>query len=484
VKIGRLVILSALGLAWTVQVSPLPGVAALEAQAPAAATAQRVPLTAGRSTVLATDFEIVRIAVTNPTVADAVVVQPREVLIDGKAPGTVSLIIWGSTERRQYDVVVEPAISTLEQRLQALFPGEDIHVTANDEAIILSGRVSSNVVSLRAAEIATATSSKAKVINLLQLPGGAESQQVLLQVRFAEVSRTALRELGVNLFTSPMGIGNTVGRVTTGQFASPGFQNLRWTKANGDFGGEVTSAEGEFTLSDLLNIFILNEKFDLGVTIRALQNKGLFQSLAEPNLIAYNGQDASFLAGGEIPVPVVQGISNAVSVQWKEYGIRLNFTPTIAGDTIRLKVRPEVSTLDFPNGITLSGFRIPALSTRRAETDVELRDGQSFAIAGLLNNISQDLVSEVPGLAKLPIIGYLFKSSQVRAERNELMVLITPRLVRPLNPDEVPPLPTLQNRFLPVDESLGGKLEGGGGLVDAPEVKNPKRAEESRKEPQ
>jgi pilus assembly protein CpaC len=479
VKIGRQAVLTMLGIALTVQVRAWAlALPAAEQQVAAAPAAQRVPLTAGRSTVLLTDFEIVRIAVTNPAVADAVVVQPREVLIDGKAPGTISLIIWGSTERRQYDVVVEPAISTLEQRLQALFPGEDLHVTANDEAIILSGRVSSNVVSLRAAEIATATSSKAKVINLLQLPGGSESQQVLLQVRFAEVSRTALRELGVNLFTSPMGIGNTVGRVTTGQFAAPGFQNLRWTKANGDFGGEVTSAEGEFTLSDLLNIFILNEKFDLGATIRALQNKGLFQSLAEPNLIAYNGQDASFLAGGEIPVPVVQGISNAVSVQWKEYGIRLNFTPTIAGDTIRLKVRPEVSTLDFPNGITLSGFRIPALSTRRAETDVELRDGQSFAIAGLLNNISQDALSEVPGLAKLPIIGYLFKSSQVRAERNELMVLITPRLVRPLNPDEVPPLPTLQNRFLPVDESLGGKLEGGGGLVDAPEVKNPKRAKE------
>ena len=135
-------------------------------------------------------------------------------------------------------------------------------------------------------------------------------------MRFAEVSRQALRELGVNLFTSPMGIGNTVGRVSTGQFTAPGFQGLRWTKANGDFGGEVTSAEGEFTFSDLLNIFILNERFDIGATIRALQNKGLFQSPAEPNLIAYNGQDAAF-AGGEIPVPIVQGISNAVSIQWK-----------------------------------------------------------------------------------------------------------------------------------------------------------------------
>jgi pilus assembly protein CpaC len=432
-------------------------------------------LTAGRSIVLPTDFQITRIAVTNPAVADATVVQPQEVLIDGKTAGTVSLIIWGATERRQYDVVVEPGVSTLEQRLQALFPGEDLHVTANDEAIILSGRVSSNVVSLRAAEIAAATASKARVVNLLQLPGGSESQQVLLQVRFAEVSRRALRELGTSLFTSPLGINNTLGRVTTQQFAAPGFDNLKFTKEGTGFGDKVTSAEGEFTFTDFLNLFLFSERFDIGAMVRALSSRGLFQSLAEPNLIAYNGQEAGFLAGGEIPVPVVQGgTSNAVTVQWKEYGIRLNFTPTIAGDTIRLKVRPEVSTLDFPNGIVLQGFRIPALSTRRAETDVELRDGQSFAIAGLLNNMSQDDLQQVPGLAKLPIIGHLFKSRAERAERTELMVLVTPQLVRALNPDEVPPLPTLQRRFIQPGEGIGGTIDGGGGIQDGPELTNPK----------
>lgn len=441
---------------------------------------QRITLTAGRSTVLSTDFAITRIAVTNPAVADAVVVQPQEVLIDGKAPGTISLIVWGTTERRQYDLVVEPGVSTLEQRIQALFPGEDIRVNANEEAIILSGRVSSNTISLRAAEIAGATASKAKIVNLLQLPGGSESQQVLLQVRFAEVSRQALTELGVSFFTSPTGIGNTLGRVTTQQFAVPGFDNLSASKANSDPGSAVTSASGNLTFSDFLNLFLFSERFDIGAMVRALNQKGLFQSLAEPNLIAYNGQEASFLAGGEIPVPVVQGISNAVTVQFKEYGIRLNFTPTIAGDTIRLKVKPEVSTLDFPNGIVLSGFRIPALSTRRAETDVELRDGQSFAIAGLLNNMSQDDAQEIPGLARLPIIGHLFQSKSNRVQRNELMVLITPRLVRPLNPDEVPPLPTLQRRFLPPTEGIGGELEGGGGVQDAPAPAKPGDADKKK----
>jgi pilus assembly protein CpaC len=432
---------------------------------------RRVSLTAGRSTVLMTDYDITRIAITDPAIADAVVVQPREVLIDGKAAGTVSLIIWGSNERRQYDVVVDPGVSTLEQRLQALFPGEDIRVNTNGDAVILSGKVSSNQIALRAAEIATASAQKLKVVNLLQLPGGSGSQQVMLQVRFAEVSRRALRELGVSLFTSPTGIENTIGRVTTQQFSAPGFQNLEWSKTSNNFGSSVTSATGEFTFGDFLNVFLLSEKYDIGAMIRALRSRGLFQSLAEPNLIAYNGQDASFLAGGEIPVPVVSGTTNSVGIEWKEYGVRLNFRPTVAGDTIRLHVKPEVSTLDFPNGILLSGFRVPALATRRAETDVELRDGQSFAIAGLLNNLSQDDLNAVPGLSKLPIIGHLFRSKAERAEQTELLVLITPQLVRPLNPDEVPPLPTLQQRFLKRGDDVGSKLEGGGGVVDAPEKK-------------
>ncbi len=434
----------------------------------------RVSLTAGRSTVLATDFDIVRVAVTDPAIADANVVDRREVLIDGKAAGTVSLILWGAGVRRQYDVVVDPGVSTLQQRLQALFPSEEIQVSANGDAVILSGRVSSNAVALRAAEIAAAASAKAQIVNLLQLPGGAGSQQVLLQVRFAEVSRRALRELGVSLFTSPTGIESTIGRVTTQQFTAPGFEGLEWTKNSNNFGSPVTSAEGQFTFGDFLNVFLLSQKYDLGALIRALRSRGLFQSLAEPNLIAYNGQEANFLAGGEIPVPQVSGASGNVSVTYKEYGIRLNFRPTVAGDTIRLRVRPEVSTLDFPNGILLSGFRIPALSTRRAETEVELRDGQSFAIAGLLSNLSQDDVNEVPGLAKLPIIGHLFRSRSERAEQTELMVLITPQLVRPLNPDEVPPLPTLQQRFIRRDDQVGGQLQDGG-VADAPDVEAPRK---------
>jgi pilus assembly protein CpaC len=224
--------------------------------------------------------------------------------------------------------------------------------------------------------------------------------------------------------------------------------------------------------ADFLNIFYFNRDEGFGAVLKALQGRGFLQSLAEPNLIAYNGEEASFLAGGEIPIPVVQGVSGQVAVQYKEFGIRLTFRPTIAGDVIRLKLRPEVSALDFQNGVILAGFRIPALSTRRAETDVELRDGQSFAIAGLMNNISQTDRQAIPVLSRLPIIGNLFKSKAERAEQTELMVLITPRLVRALDPDEVPLLPTRPQDFIDPTGDEGRPPQPG--MSDAPEGEQPR----------
>jgi pilus assembly protein CpaC len=434
-----------------------PAGSTVPAGAPAAAQAidrdRVLLLTAGRSMVLPTTFDIIRIAITDPKIADAVVVQPREVLIDGRSAGTVSLIVWGTGNRVQYDVVVDPGVTTLQQTLNQIFPGEEIRVSLNDEAIILTGQVSSNAVMLRAGEIAGGTKAGARVINLLQLPGGSASQQVMLQVRFAEVNRSALIEAGFTFFANAQ---RFTGRTTTQQFAAP----------------DLTSDDqGRETLfSDLLNLFFFDRREGIGAVIKALESKGQFQSLAEPNLIAYNGQEASFLAGGEFPVPVVQGATGTVSITWKEFGVRLTFRPTIAGDVIRLKVSPEVSALDFNNGITLEGFRIPSLITRRAQTDVELRDGQSFAIAGLLNNISQEDRAAIPILGAIPIFGTLFKSKAERADRTELMVLITPRLVRALDPDEVPPLPTRSKSFLPAP-SGEGEASGKSGVVDAPVIK-------------
>jgi pilus assembly protein CpaC len=422
---------------------------------------QRIQLTTSRSTVLTTNFDIIRLAITNPNIADATVVQPREILIDGKAPGTVSLILWGEGDQRtQYDIVVEQPTSTLEQQLHLLYPGEDVTISTSEGATILSGRVSSTNVMLRMGEIAQASLPKAQLINLIQVPGGSDTQQVMLQVRFAEVNRRLLTQAGLTLIASR---ANFSARTTT-------------TTGSVQNGGDGT---GLF-FSDFLNLFIFDRVHGIAGVLRALQSTGAFQSLAEPNLIAYNGQEASFLAGGEFPIPVVQGNTGSVTVAFREFGIRLNFTPTIAGDAIKLRVRPEVSALDFANGVTLAGFRIPALTTRRAETSVELRDGQSFAIAGLLDNISENDTDAIPVMSRLPIIGPLFKSKNKRAEQTELMVLITPRLVRPLDPDEVPPLPTSGDDFLkPASETprqgdIGQQLDGAAGAVDAPSPRTPR----------
>jgi pilus assembly protein CpaC len=441
--------------------APAPTPAAVAAQ-DAQDVFAKVRVTAGRSTIVPTDFDVTRIAVTNPAVADAVVVEPREIMVDGKTAGTISLIVWGSSTRKQYDVIVEQPVAPIEQQLRSLFPGEDVTVSTSEGATILSGRVSSTNVMLRMGEIAAASIPKAQLVNLLKVPGGSDSQQVMLQVRFAEVNRKALTEAGLGLFLTHE---RFLARSTTQQFNAPTF--------------ESDAGQDKVVFSDFLNLFLWDKELGVGGVLRALQQSGGFQSLAEPNLIAYNNQEASFLAGGEFPVPIVSGAAGSVSVSWKEFGVRLNFTPTIAGDVIRLKVTPEVSTLDFANGITLEGFRIPALTTRRAQTVVELRDGQSFAIAGLLDNQTQNDKAAIPILSKLPIIGPLFKSKADRAEQTELMVLITPRLVRALDPDEVPSLPTNPDIFLKKPGApkgsggVGGQLDGGAGMVDAPQAGAP-----------
>ena len=297
---------------------------------------------------------------------------------------------------------------------------------------------------------------------MLQVPGGGGSQQVMLQVRFAEVNSRAVRELGVSLFSSRTGF---TARSTTQQFAAPNFDSQANAGSNAIQG---------LVFADYLNLFFFQRNQGIGAVVKALEQNGWFESLAEPNLIAYNGQEASFLAGGEFPIYAVGGNGSA-NISYKEYGVKLKFRPTIAGDVIRLHVRPEVSALDFANGISAAGVRIPALTSRYAETEIELRDGQSFAIAGLLDSIGQEDKQGILGLSNLPIIGAFFRSKANRTERTELMVLITPRLVRPLDPDEVPPLPTV---IKPGGGRGGGGgtgsggvsdyMQGGAGMVDAP----------------
>jgi pilus assembly protein CpaC len=435
------------------QIGPAPAASNNAAAGSGSALAPtRVELTVGRSTVVEVGAPIARVSLTSAEIADALVTSPTQLLLNGKVPGTISMFVWErSGVLRQYEILVQRDLEKLSEQMRTLFPTENIEVRGNGSSVVLAGSVSNKEVVERAVNIAAGFVAKRDdVVSLLQVQDAPPARQVLLRVRFAEVSRSALTDLGVSFFTSPTGVENTLGRVTTQQFDAPGFQKLEWTKESFDFGAPVTSAKGEFTFGDFLNLFLFSQKYDLGLMLKALQTRGLFQSLAEPNLVAESGKEASFLAGGEFPIPVVQGGAgvNAVSVQFKEFGVRLNFTPTVVGDRVRLKVRPEVSTLDFANGVVLSGFRIPALSTRRTETELELRNGQTFAIAGLMNNEVASTMQKIPGIGDIPILGYLFRSKGARKEQTELVVMITPEILTDNSPGVTNRLPRQHEQFL------------------------------------
>jgi pilus assembly protein CpaC len=420
------------GLAVIVLVAIIGGGSAIRAEDTAT-----VKLTVGRSTVVNTEKPIARVSLTSADIADALVTEPTQLLIQGKVPGTISMFVWdrGGAMRR-YDVTVERDLAALSQQMRDLFPGESISVVPNGKAVVVSGTVTSKRVADKAVEIAAGhVEKKEDVVNLIQVREG-PPPQVLLRVRFAEVSRSALTELGASFFTGPNGSHDWVGRVTTQQFPAPAF--------------ESSNGQNKLVFSDFLNLFLFDLKNDLGAVIKLLQTRGLFQSLAEPNLVAESGKEASFLAGGEFPVPIAQGGSAALSitVMFKEFGVRLNFTPTVIGSRVRLKVRPEVSTLDFTNAIVLQGFRIPALSTRRTETELELQDGQTFAIAGLLNNTATESLQKVPGIGDIPVLGYLFRSKAAQKNRTELVVMITPQILPSNSPGVTPNLPRLQEPYL------------------------------------
>ena len=417
-----------------------------------AGDAESVHLMVGRSAVLDTGGTIARVSLTSADIADALVTSSSQVLINGKMPGTISLFVWdrGGALKR-YEVVVQRDLARLSEQLINLFPGESITAHSNGKSVVLSGSVTHKDVVEKASSVAAGyVDKKEDVVSLLQVRESG-ANQVLLRVRFAEVSRNALTELGAGFFTSPTGVKNTLARVTTQQYPSPTFTDLKWTKESGDFGAPVTSAEGKFNFGDFLNFFLFSQKYDLGTMVRALQSRGLFQSLAEPNLVAESGKEASFLAGGEFPVPIAQPTNGgtSVTIMFKEFGVRLNFTPIVNGDRVHLKVRPEVSTLDFANGVTLQGFRVPALSTRRTETELELENGQTFAIAGLINNTMNKTLQKVPGIGDIPILGLLFKSQAAQKDRTELVVMITPEILPRGSSGVSPNLPKLQEPFLP-----------------------------------
>ncbi len=400
---------------------------------------EALDLTVGKSMLLDSMFPMERVSIGLGGFAEVTAVGPNEVLVNGKAPGETTLIIWQDDgSKLYYDVSVRPSrflgnsrLELAERQINEELPGQNISLSLQDDTLFLRGKVRDLTNAERAFSIA---STSGKAVNLLYVDVPPQEPQILLKVKFASVDRNLSTQLGSNLFGT--GAANTIGSVSTGQFSPPTIPGV-----------STGSGSASATLSDALNLFLFRPDLNLGATIKLLESRGLLEVLAEPNMLAQNGKEASFLAGGEFPFPVVQGStgggSAAVTIQFREFGVRLGFVPTITPrGSISLRVAPEVSALDFTHGLTVNGFAVPALTVRKLDTSIELKEGQTFALGGLLDNRVTDTLEKIPFIGDLPVIGKFFQSRSRNKENTELLVLVTPELVRPI--PQGTPLPQLK----------------------------------------
>jgi pilus assembly protein CpaC len=405
-----------------------------------------------RSIVLDHDARIRRVSVSNSDIAEAVAVSTKEILLNGKAQGDTTLTLWDAAgSRSEYEIHVLPSAAQIEAVKTELLKevGPAAAITVEGKNVFLRGTVPDEVAADRALSIA---STLGKVVNLLRVSVAPGEPQILLKVRFANISRNATQQLGFNLFTADQkGLAN----VTTGQF--------------GSHPTGIASPANSITFTDLLNVFYFRPDLNIGAFIEALEAKSLLEILAEPNLLTVSGRPASFLAGGEFPFPTIQGGAAGVgqiTVQFKEFGIRLGFLPTITPrGTIRMTVSPEVSSLDYTNGLVVNGYSVPGLATRRVQTEVELEAGQSFVIAGLLNNQTQEQLNKIPGLSNIPLLGKLFESRSITKSNTELLVMVTPELVKPIpagvkGPEIKMPLPYLKESSPTAPQNPGAAVTG------------------------
>jgi pilus assembly protein CpaC len=390
----------------------------------------RLEVTIGKSQVIDLKEPFTRVSVTNPNIADVFAITPNQILVNGKASGVTSLVVFYPGKTLFFDLVVQTDLALLGERLKQVAPRDDIQVQPAQDAIILKGTVASENLIAAAVDVASVFAPKGRVVNLLAL-AEYKPPQVLLQMHVAEVSREALRELGFSIralgntiqgasfpgtpFFPPLGLLSTVtpggfGNTVVGQ-STPAFQ---FTSPVGGSGFFVSSGQRDFA----------------GI-VQALAERNLLRTLAKPNIVTQSGKEAKFISGGEFPFPVAQQ-NNTITIEFKEFGVSLLFTPNVVdGEVINLKVRPEVSSLDFSQGLVIQGFNIPVIRKNQAFTSVNVKDGESFAIAGLINNVVRQSVGKIPLLGDLPIIGALFRSARFQNNETELLFMVTVKLVKP-----------------------------------------------------
>lgn len=372
-------------------------------------------LSVGKSQVITSRSPLDQVVIGNPAIADIKLLSNNQVLILGIKPGHTNLVFRDKNRSlvAVVDVAVGYDIGQLKRKLWEVMPDEQgIEVRASNDQVILSGQISSLLAMDKLLAVAQSHVPKERIINMLQIGGG---HQVALEVRIAEIARRSLRELGVGATFTDSGANKLV--TGTSGIASANTPFL-----------DVSYATSRFGIDNI------------DMQLQALEQTGMARVLAEPNLTAMSGHEASFLAGGEVAIPVSQtgALGGAVTVEYKEFGIGLKFTPTVLGrEKINIKLNAEVSSIDNANAIRAAGFTIPGISTRRAGTTVEVGDGQSFVIAGLLQKDMNNVVNEIPGLGRIPVLGALFRSTDFRRNETELVVVVTPRMVKPVNSDKI-----------------------------------------------
>ncbi len=387
-------------------------------------------LVMGRSMVMHGVSTLKRVYVGNPGVLQSFTAGPSEIVLTGKSTGVSSLVLWDTSDQsRLYTVVVDTDPAELQKSLTAAYPLAHIAVDGREGRMYLNGTVPTQDVADAAQKIAGVyTKDVVSALRVVPVHG----KQVQLKVRIVEVDRSKAEQYGVNFNGTPL---STFFGTTTGQYPS----QFSATPA-------TPTTPGVVSVGDALNLFLYSSKLNFGATIKDLETKQVLQVLAEPTLTAMSGESAKFLSGGEFPYPSVQGggggTAATVTITFRPYGVRVDFTPVVNADgTIRLKVAPEVSTLDYTNAVTVSGFVVPALATRRAETEVEIQSGQSFAVSGLLDHRTTETMTQLPGVSRLPILGKLFISKQYSHSVVELVVLVTATVIDPLSDTSKPEEP-------------------------------------------
>ncbi|MGL6211649.1 MAG: type II and III secretion system protein family protein [Paracoccaceae bacterium] len=396
----------------------------------------QVPM--NRAVVVESDEAFAELSIANPGIADVSSLSDRSIYVLGKLPGRTTMTLLSPDGKliANVEVHVTPDIAEFKERLKQILPGENIEVRTANDGIVLSGTVSSSAKLDRALDLANRYAPE-RVSNLMSVGG---TQQVMLKVRFAEMNRSVSKSLSSSLAIqggTDFGVGGETGT---------------WLADENGIGNPVTTQNGT---EGALALGFSAGSLEFAVLIEALESKGVVRTLAEPNLTALSGQEAKFLAGGEYPIPVASGNNGQISVEYKPFGVELNFTPTVVdGDTINLIINAAVSSIDSSITLETGGVTVNAFKRRETSTTVEMRDGESFAIAGLLQDDFRDLNGQVPWLGDVPILGALFRSAEYQRAQSELVIIVTPHLVTPTRgealalPTDRVKLPTEKDLFL------------------------------------